>query len=198
MIALILLLAYTAVRLSPLPEDEFIGRVVVEWLTEDAADRTMRLVEDFAYRDPAGKVWRVPAGAEINGASIPAALYSIIGAPFVGDYRRASVVHDYYCGQRTESWKAVHRLFYDAAQTGGVSRLTAGIMYSALRLAGPRWKKEVTRGGAPTTVSIPMPTPNPSDLLDLETWITDADPTLDEIDRRVSELLGEAAHDVDS
>ena len=198
MIALILLLAYTAVRLSPQPEDEFIGRVVVEWLTEEAADRTMRLVEDFAYRDPAGKVWRVPAGAEINGASIPAALYSIIGPPFVGDYRRASVLHDYYCRQRTESWKAVHKMFYDAARTGKVALLPAKAMYAAVLGWGPRWEQAATRGGAPPTVSIPRPTPNSSDLLDLETWITDADPTLDEIDRRVSELLGQAAHDVDS
>lgn len=119
MFALILLLAYTAVGFSPPSEDEFIGRVVVEWLSEDAADRTMRLVEDFAYRDPVGKVWRVPAGAEVDGASIPATLHSIIGPPFVGDYRRASVLHDYYCRQRTESWKAVHKMFYDAARTGG-------------------------------------------------------------------------------
>ncbi len=198
MIALILLLAYTAVRLSPQPEDEFIGRVVVEWLTEEAADRTMRLVEDFAYRDPAGKVWRVPAGAEINGASIPAALYSILGPPFVGDYRRASVLHDYYCRQRTESWKAVHKMFYDAARTGKVSLLPAKAMYAAVLGWGPRWEQAATRGGTPPTVSIPRPTPNSSDLLDLETWITDSDPTLDEIDRRVSELLGQAAHDVDS
>ena len=198
MIALLLLLAYTAVRLSPLAEDEFIGRVVVEWLTEDAGDRAMRLVEDFAYRDPAGKVWRVPAGAEIDGASIPATLYSIIGPPFVGDYRRASVVHDYYCGQRTESWRVVHKMFYDAARTGGVSLLPAKVMYAAVLAWGPRWEQTATRGGAPTTISIPRPTPNPSDLVDLETWITDADPTLDEIDRRVSELLEEAAHDVDS
>ena len=188
---ILLLISYITVQPSPSRQDEFIGRVVVEWLTEDGADRAMRLVEDFAYRDPKGKVWEVPAGAEVDGASVPASLYTIVGAPFVGDYRRASVVHDYYCEQRTESWEAVHRMFYDASQTGGISRLKAGIMYAAVRGWGPRWEEVPTRGGVPSIVSIPRPSPDSSEFLDLESWITGADPTLDEIDRRVSELLGE-------
>ena len=198
MIPILFLLAYTWMPLSPSPEDEFIGRVVVEWLTEDAADRTMRLLEEFAYRDPAGKVWRVPAGTEIDGASIPATLYPIIGPPFVGDYRRASVVHDYHCQLRTENWKAVHKMFYHASRVGGVPLVEAKAMYAAVLGWGPRWETRVTRGDTPHTISIPRPTADSSALLDLEMWIRDADPDLDEIDRHVSRMLGETTGNIDS
>ncbi len=133
--------------------------MVVEWLTEENADRTMRLVEDFAFRDSDGRVWEVPAGAEIDGASIPETLYSIIGPPFVGDYRRASVVHDYFCRERTESWRAVHKMFYEGVVAGGVPNLLAKTMYAAVLGWGPRWETRVTRSGDPRIISIPRPAP---------------------------------------
>lgn len=189
MIPLLILLTQTVLHLSQPPEDEFIGRVVVEWLTEDGDDRTMRLVEEFAYQDPSGKLWKVPAGAKINGASIPERLYSVMGPPFVGDYRRASVVHDHHCVERTESWQSVHRMFYDASRAGGVPVVKAKVMYAAVRGWGPRWEQRTTGGPTVTTISIPRPEARPSALLDLATWVTSDDPSLDEIDRRVAAML---------
>lgn len=192
MIELLSLLLATTVFFPPAAEGEFIGRVVVEWLIDEDADRTMRLVEDFAFRDSDGKVWRVPAGAEIDGASIPVSLYSIIGPPFVGDYRRASVVHDHFCRERIESWKAVHRMFYEGVLAGGVPRLLAKTMYMAVRGFGPRWEARVTRDGTSRVVPIPRPPPDASVLADLEAWIAENDPALGEIDTRLAERLGEA------
>lgn len=189
MIALLALLTQVAIPLWPPPQGEFIGRVVVEWVTEEGADRTMRLVEDFAFRDAAGKVWEVPAGAEIDGASIPEKLYSIVGPPFVGDYRRASVVHDHFCRLRTEDWTTVHKMFYEAVLAGGAPKLLAKTMYAAVLGWGPRWEARITRSGAARILPIPRPNPEVSELQDLEAWITDADPTLEEIDRHVADLL---------
>ena len=59
----------------------------------------MELLEDFWYEDPKGKRWNTPKGSTINGATIPKALWSIVGPPFVGKYRRASVIHDYAVGE---------------------------------------------------------------------------------------------------
>jgi hypothetical protein len=194
MITLLLLLAQTTAHLAPLPEDRFIGRVVVEWLSEEGEDRTMRVVEWFAYEDPSGKLWEVPAGAEVDGASIPEALYSVVGPPFVGDYRRASVVHDYHCERRIVGWEAVHRMFYDAARTGGVPAVKAKMMYAAVRGWGPRWQRPsgVSGVGPIRGFPVPRPAPQSSELNDLEDWITNADPSLDDIDRQVAELLGES------
>jgi hypothetical protein len=175
------------------PEPAFIGRVVVEWMIEDDADRKMRLVEEFAFRDGEGKVWHVPAGSEIDGASIPSSLYSVIGPPFVGDYRRASVVHDHYCRTRTESWKDVHRMFYDGIVAGGVPRIVAKVMYAAVMGWGPRWEVRRTRSGDVRTVAIPRPRPESSQLRDLELWITGEDPSLEDIDRHLSRVLAESS-----
>ena len=121
------------------PHAHYEGLVVVEWLVHQGADRGMRLVETFAFIDENGKRWEVPAGHVVDGASIPRILWSSIGSPFVGDYRRASVVHDYYCDVKTESWRDTHRNFYDAMIAAGVSVSRARYMYAAVYAFGPRW-----------------------------------------------------------
>ena len=67
----------------------------LEWLVEpDGQDREMALLEPFWYRDPSGELWVAHAGTVINGTSIPQALWSILGSPYVGEHRRAAIVHD--------------------------------------------------------------------------------------------------------
>jgi uncharacterized protein DUF1353 len=55
--------------------------------------RLMTLVESFAYIDSSGRTWRVPSGVQVDGASIPQVFWSIIGGPFEGRYRNASIIH---------------------------------------------------------------------------------------------------------
>lgn len=127
--------------LNALPAGEsfgrFEGRVIAEW-TGDG--RNMRLIEDFAYIDGTGRIWRAPAGSIINGASIPQAFWSFIGGPFEGPYRNASVIHDVACEDQSASWEDVHRAFYDACRCGGVSDSKAKLMYWAVYRFGPRWE----------------------------------------------------------
>ena len=163
------------------PQDgQFQGQVVVAWLqTEAGPDRDMRLMERFAFRDPNGTEWSVPAGAVINGASIPRVLWTLVGSPFVGDYRRASVVHDHFCRVKTKPWQAVHRMFYDAMLAGGVSVSRAKTMYAAVYGEGPRWDSSGTplrSGVRPMTVD---------ELGKLENWVKETDPELAEIEARV-------------
>lgn len=120
----------------------FVGEVKCEWLVEKGPDRNMILLEDFGYVDPTGKKWPAPKGSEINGASIPRAFWISIGPPYVGNYRRASVVHDVACVLKEKvcpSSQIAHRMFYDAALCGGVSKFKAGLMYWAVRKCGPKW-----------------------------------------------------------
>lgn len=121
----------------------FENKVVSEWLVEKEADRNMRLMEDFFYFDPNGKRWPAPRGSIINGASIPWLLWNKwIGPPYVGNYRRASVVHDVACEMREKICKSseiAHRMFYDACLCGGVSKKKAKVMYWAVRKFGPKW-----------------------------------------------------------
>ncbi len=115
---------------------EFKGRVVAEWLPDG---RSMKLLEPFAYIDPAGKSWPVPANTIVDGASIPSIFWSIIGGPFEGLYRGPSVVHDFYCQMRTRKYPEVHQTFHNAMLTAGVSTKKAWIMYKAVAQFGPQW-----------------------------------------------------------
>jgi len=127
----------------------FIGDVVAKW---EANGRDMTLVQPFGYLDPAGVRWDAPAGAVVNGASIPRAFWSLIGGPFEGRFRKASVLHDVACEDRVRAWPAVHRMFYDACRCGGVGPAKAGAMYFAVSHFGPRWTVEERRSivaGAP-------------------------------------------------
>ena len=125
---------------------QFKGKVIVEWLEQDGDDRLMELKEDFSFTSPTGKHWTVPKGAIIDGASIPKIFWNSIGPPFVGDYRYASVVHDYYCQTKTETWEDTHKVFYEASIASGVSNSKAKLMYAAIYGWGPRWKVRIIKG----------------------------------------------------
>jgi hypothetical protein len=127
----------------------FVGDVVTKW-SDDGRDMT--LVEPFAYVDPREVHWDAPAGAVVNGASIPRAFWSVIGGPFEGRFRNASVVHDVACEVRDRPWQAVHRMFFDACRCGGVGAAKANTMYYAVYHFGPRWRVEERKsivGGRP-------------------------------------------------
>lgn len=115
---------------------QYMGRLIFEPLSDG---RLMQIIEPFGFLDSEQKRWQVPVGTKVDGASIPQPLWSIIGGPFEGKYREASVVHDYYCDIRTEPWRAVHRVFYYAMRASGVSERRAKLMYAAVYFAGPRW-----------------------------------------------------------
>jgi Protein of unknown function (DUF1353) len=103
----------------------------------------MELVDKFGFRDKTQVEWMVPKGTRVDGASIPQALWSIVGSPFTGKYRDASVIHDYYCDTRRRPWRDVHRVFYEAMIVSQVSEARAKLMYAAVYFAGPRWSDTV-------------------------------------------------------
>ena len=115
----------------------FVGQVVTEWLADG---RSMRLLQPFEYVGPDGKRWPVPTGVLVDGASIPKVFWSLIGAPFSGQYRNASVIHDYYCDNRMRPYQEVHRVFYAAMLTSGVGENRAWLMFKAVEEFGPRWE----------------------------------------------------------
>lgn len=126
----------TAVLASEL--GEFRGRLVLEEVS-DGNSAAFKLVEDFTFVDSGARIWTAPRGTIVNGASIPKYFWSIIGGPWSGHYRRASVIHDHFCQTRSRSWIDVHRVFYEAMIASGVSEIKAKLMYFAVYRYGPRW-----------------------------------------------------------
>lgn len=121
----------------------FEGTVQTEWLDPEGDHRRMRLLSDFSYVDPNGQLWLAPSGWIIDGASIPQLFWNIIGSPFDGAYRRASVIHDVACDQKERPWKEVHRAFYYAMRAEGLGALKAKLMYGAVFAGGPRWEAQM-------------------------------------------------------
>lgn len=117
------------------------GAPITTWNSDG---RTMTLVSDFIYTDPINKKWVAPKGLIIDGASIPQAVWSIIGSPYTDKYRDASIIHDAACKEKKEPWQSVHKMFYDAMLTSGVEQWRASVMYWAVYHGGPRWKYSIS------------------------------------------------------
>jgi hypothetical protein len=178
---------------------KFLGNVVTVWHTPD---REMRLLRKFGYRDPTSNLWLAPAGSIIDGASIPRLLWTLVGSPFTGDYRKASVVHDVACTERNRPWEAVHRMFYFACRCGGVGEVRAKIMFAAVFHFGPRWsasnavsketedeystpavhQTSTSRSAASQTILLARPSLTEQDLAALTRYIEKNEPSVNDIE----------------
>jgi len=84
--------------------DPWKGEVRTEWLSDG---RSMRLLENVSFTDSEGVEWFACTGDVVNGADIPWFLWRLFGSPFVGLFRRASVIHDVYCKNKSRNSKRV-------------------------------------------------------------------------------------------
>lgn len=173
----------------------FLGDVITKWLDEDSDDRKMQLISEFSFIDESSMRWSVPKNWVVDGASIPKVFWALIGSPFVGDYRKASVVHDYYCDVKTAAWQDVHKMFYHASLASGVSLIKSKVMYSAVYVGGPRWEKEVHEIHKVIGPSIRWVTYNTWEpkydnkkFEDISKWIEENNPSIEEIETRLSDI----------
>ncbi len=159
----------------------FTGPIETRWEDDGL---TMVLLSELRYTDPYGSVWIAPAGSRVNGASIPRAFWSVIGGPFEGKYRNASVLHDVAYTDQTRPWEDADRMFYNAMRCSGVGVVKAKTMYYALRRHGRHWKHRqalpVQTGPARSSAV------NPAELDEVEQWIRAHDPNLEQIETRAA------------
>jgi hypothetical protein len=125
----------------------YVGKVQTEWLDDG---RKMKLLSDFSYIDPQGIQWNAPKGSIIDGASIPKIAWSIIGGPFEGRYRNASIIHDVACEEEKKTWESVHEVFYCAMIASEVLPTLALVMYAAVYHFGPRWPRKTQYSNLPS------------------------------------------------
>jgi hypothetical protein len=156
----------------------FSGQVETRWENDGV---TMVLLNELRYTDPYGQVWVAPAGSRVNGASIPRAFWSIIGGPFEGKYRNASVLHDVAYEEQKVPPEEADLMFYNAMRCAGVGAATAKTMYYVLLRHGRHWKhrqaQPVEQPNRPSAVQ-------PGDVDEIQKWIRANDPSLDEIQTR--------------
>lgn len=112
----------------------FSGNPKTEWLSGRGEDSNMSMLETFCYTDPQGRRWEAPQGSVTNGASIPRTLWSSIGSPFTGNYRRASIVHDIAIRTRGTVRSEADTMFYFACLAGGCMLMEAKLLYAGVRI----------------------------------------------------------------
>jgi hypothetical protein len=163
---------------KPVPGEfgTFVGVVKTEWVD---GGPEMKLLEDFSYIGPDQVEWKAPKGSSIDGASIPQFLWTVIGSPYTGLYRRASVTHDIACQTRDRPSDDVHLMFYYACRCGGCSETEAKTLYAGVLLGGPKW----------TVSGVPVPVAYSTRLVDDEFEDAKVDieknnPSLDEIKQK--------------
>jgi hypothetical protein len=140
----------------------FSGDPLTRWIaTPKAPDRDMELLEDFSYTDPDQRLWLAPQGRTVNGASIPEALWTLVGSPYTGDYRNASIVHDIACedANTKAKRKAADRMYYFACRCGGCSKRQAIVQYIGVRIGAwfpfvRRWQPLRVRAATKSAVLI--------------------------------------------
>jgi hypothetical protein len=164
----------------------FSGPVETRW---DNDGLTMTLLNELRYTDPNGVVWVAPAGSKVDGASIPKAFWSLIGGPFDGKYRNASVLHDVAYEQQTHTPAEVDRMFYNAMRCGGVGVVEAKTMYYALRRHGRHWKTPIRRARLAELPEIAPPAErvtavDPGEVDAIQNWIENNNPSLEQIEAR--------------
>jgi hypothetical protein len=155
--------------------------------------RSMTLLSELRYTDPHGLVWVAPAGSTVDGASIPRSLWSVMGGPFEGKYRNASVLHDAAYDQRNRPWQDCDRMFYNAMRCSGVGAVEAKTMFYALYRFGHHWKFSIKRAKAvkfggkmvARAEEIPRAIPvNENEVNDTRDWIRSVQPSLEQIEQR--------------
>jgi uncharacterized protein DUF1353 len=172
------------------------GDPVTKWNPDG---RTMTLLTELRYTDPNGVEWVAPIGSVVDGASIPRYLWSIMGGPFEGKYRNASVLHDVAYGEHKRPWQDCDRMFYYAMRCSGVSAVEAKTMFYALYKFGHHWKFPIKRGkpvkyegqmvaravarAEPIPRAIPV---DPAQINEARDWISSTDPTLEQIEQRAN------------
>ena len=168
----------------------YTGNPVTRWNPDGL---TMTLLSELRYTDPHGIAWVAPAGSTVNGASIPRSLWSLMGGPFEGKYRDASVLHDVAYEQHRRPWQDCDRMFYNAMRCSGVSAVEAKTMFYALYRFGHHWKFPIKRAkpvkfeGAMVArgEEIPRAIPvNENDVNEARDWIRRAQPSLEQIEQR--------------
>jgi hypothetical protein len=176
---------------QPHPWGYYSGSPITQW---EPDGRNMTVMSELRYTDPQGMVWIAPAGSVVDGASIPRSLWSIMGGPFEGKYRNASILHDVAYDQHNRPWQDCDRMFYDAMRCSGVSAVEAKTMYYALYKFGHHWKVSIKKAKRvkPSELAaqkpgreIPRALPvSETEINQTRDWIRSADPSLEEIEQR--------------
>jgi hypothetical protein len=170
----------------------FQGEMAVEWLDGPFVP-TMRVVEDFGFRQASGKLWKVPSGQVLDGRCMPLLFHDLVGEPFDARFRKAAVVYDSAVRAMSEPWKDAQRMFLEASVAEGVAMVDAKVMYLLLAAQGSRWEVSGSKCyGSCHGLTPPLewrPVVDEAAVGELVKWVRATDPTVEEIDVQARSVI---------
>ena len=124
----------------------FEGEPVVH-LTKDCSDdwfpccTKMEFLADFAFIDSTGYKWEAKRGDVIESEAILDVVWSKIAgeSSCKKDFHRACIIYDVACEKSIKTSKDASRMLYEALLIDGASQPLALLLYTAIRLYGPKW-----------------------------------------------------------
>ena len=115
------------------PTNGFLSSLKVELInpTSHTGGGTWRTLAPLLYIDRSGKLWEVPAEFETDFASVPRIplAYMFFGCTA----HQAAVLHDWFCVTQIISRSEADKLFLEAMESVGVSKMRALPMFIAVR-----------------------------------------------------------------
>jgi len=122
----------------------FLNKLIYRQSTEivdGEAEEIITLTAGLAYSsDILGRGVFVPSGFKSDGASVPRRLWGWF--PPFGKYLRAAVVHDYFCVTHNIDSVTAAKVFREAMEACGVGKVRRNLMYSGVRIGGPRFSSK--------------------------------------------------------
>ena len=107
----------------------------VDWRYLCSNPRKRFLVDDFMFSVD-GRHYGITSGFWTDSASIPRAVWSLIGSPFTGRYVIPALIHDMlYCAQWFRRDKC-DEVFYAAMLKCHVPKVQAWLIYKSVRMWG--------------------------------------------------------------
>lgn len=171
----------------------FSGRLVLELLEGIGNDHQFRLLDDLAYVDASGKIWRAIRGGIVDDEALPREFQTLAGLPYVGEYRKAAIIHSFQSRARIEPWKGVHRALYGASIAEGVGEMRARNLYAAVYAGAWRWEPHGSSCFRSCHVAAPSlawkPATTVAEIQPVLDWIAKESPGLDEIDERLDATI---------
>lgn len=117
----------------------------VEVLQHSGRERRVILLEPLTWRDPDGREVTVPEGYNSDGASLPQAVWWLMGGRLALEYIRAAMVHDFSCVFKADypalvlSEEEASIRFYRGLRADGMGFPRARLCYRGVHHFGPEW-----------------------------------------------------------
>ena len=105
-------------------------------ITPTSNKRKWKTNSEVTYTTDSGKVVVVPANFVMDGASIPKMLWWAVGHPYIGNYARAALVHDYLYDNHELTKEEADLIFLDIMRIDGVKPWRRIAMYYAVKFCG--------------------------------------------------------------